>query len=173
MWDYSVEDFVALSAGIMRLHVRAQRDKLVSPLLFIRRFLLAGREWPPAEVAEPYMGQLWYRHDFKHDPAVSARNRYAALVFQGSCADPQVWHFVYRDGGILHGGTPWHHHFAVLWRGQFMLSTIPYDDRSAVTVETHCGEGPAEFRVASLHPCELQLASKIPDGFPSVRFDRR
>src|SRR4051812_30835949 len=89
----------------------------------VGRALMAGEIWLPPEVASYYgRDRVWHAQEFRHDPSVGRKNYYAALMLEGISANPQVWHFAYRDGGVLRGVSVWRHYgFVVLWKGRMLL----------------------------------------------------
>lgn len=62
-------------------------------------FVAGGEEWPPAAVAERFLGREWVKAELGHAPGAGGRNFYAKLLIEPTdpeeFADPQVWHFAY------------------------------------------------------------------------------
>ena len=151
----------------------------LSPLSPFWSLYTPGAHWPSPEVARNYFGRAWCAQEFSHGPATIA-NVYAAVNLQsivepGSVA-PRTYHFAYRRSGARDG--MWRPYGTVIgYRQEVCLISESGDfqkrpdERSsgAVVAETYFGQGPADFRIASLHDfdCSVQAPSSEP---AAVRF---
>jgi hypothetical protein len=140
---------------------------------------IPGNGWPDNGLAQSVYGRDWTVRDQSH-PADDLCNVYSSFVCQphlpaGTTA-PWVVHFAYRRAGARDGmwrpyGTAVRQADGALLvseNGDFATEPLPTPD-SPVRVETHFGPGPAEFRLASLHPFDLIVTTPSPGGH-SLRF---
>ena len=148
-----------------------------SPLAPLWLLYRPSPSWPNTEITHRYYGHAWHTLDFDHDPQVRA-NVYAAvkMTTDATAPLPRVYHFAYR--GTNARDSMWRPYGSVI---RFSAKTVLVSEsgdyqedtlaRSAdfCVAETHFGEGPAEFRVASLHPFTGSVsAPSLEDG--AVRF---
>lgn len=146
-----------------------QRSRSIpAPLQLLRDFFGRQQEWPPERMARVYFGRSWFMRDFDHDPS-EARNIDAtiALTTKSSARQrhPYVFHFAFRHPRLF--AERWLEYGIVLkycgtvtlWHINGYSKTIELatPDEPA-RVQTWFGQGPAIFRVASLHPFNLELA---------------
>jgi len=88
-----------------------------------------------------------------------------------------VWHFAFKaknpafDLWTPYGFIEWREDSLALfhYRGHNTMVNVPHRSEAFVA-ETWFGEGPAEFRVASLHDSELSLDRNAHSPLPCVRF---
>ena len=181
LWAFAPDTFDILCARVIRAS-RSRRWAMLHPALsFLADFIGPVDTWPHPEIAEEYYHRSWCTADFEHT-AGRQRNFYAALAIRpppkNQFADPQVWHFAWRDAAVR--GAAWRPYGFVEVLGSVVrlfnfsgLVDIVERPREAgpLFVETWFGEGAAKFRVASLHKFTLRVQSrKIPPAAPRVRF---
>lgn len=180
LWTFAPDKFDILCARVVRAS-RTHRWTMLHPALsFLADFIGPVDEWPPSAIAEEYYGRPWCTADFRH-AAGRQRNYYAALAIgptpKSEFADPQVWHFAYRNAGVRRAGWQPYGFVEVLgsavrlfnFSGLFDVSERPPATR-LLFVETWFGEGAAEFRVASLHKFTLTVQSGPTPRAGLVRF---
>jgi hypothetical protein len=165
LWDVSLDEFSGFIGKVARAVAIQGLSRFEPTLSFVRDFLVPEANWPPPAVAGYYRRQ-WVRYEFAHRPSRRLRNHYAAVVLAaespGAFADPQVWHFAYRDVGGR-GQDFWHQYGLVirLSSGVILYNFAGLTDsaraRPETVVETWFGEGAADFCVASLHPFRGRL----------------
>lgn len=135
--------------------------------------------WPDRSIARSLYGRDWTTRDYRHDPALVS-NVFACFKFTPSTVAPKwspwVVHFAYRRAGARDG--MWRPYGSVLRIGPTVLLISESGDLqertlgetgSSIAVETHFGPGAAEFRVASLHTFELDVAAPSHEAC-SLRF---
>lgn len=149
-----------------------------SPLSPLRALYFASPLWPHDEVATGYYGRPWLVKEFEHE-AKEHLNVYAAVYLESLTADPpypRTYHFAYRRAGDA--SRMWRPYGAVIgFKNEVLLFSESGDRQEVqtggspmtVTVETYFGEGPAEFRIASLHDFRLTL-EVLSKGKSAVRF---
>jgi hypothetical protein len=130
---------------------------------------IPGGSWPDPAIARTLYGRNWTTVEYRHDPALVS-NVFACFSFTpeasaGACS-PWVVHFAYRRAGARDG--MWRPYGSVIRigrtvsliseSGDLQERTLGETD-SSIAVETHFGPGAAEFRVASLHRFELDVAA--------------
>jgi hypothetical protein len=174
LWRVGPGSFLALR-GRVAAAMRTQRWSSLDPsLAFLAELFEPSAEWPPARVARRFFHRAWTVRSFEHDGRFS--NRFVAIVLspQHDALD-QVWHFAWKDP---RHESPWRP-YGFVHRSEHQLNLFSLSGRedaapavgSRVAVETWFGQGIAQFAVVSLHPFELLLDERVPDGLPSVRFD--
>jgi hypothetical protein len=177
LWHVAPGSFHRVSRQIEKL-VSGHSFGPLAPAGFLPAFILPSVDWPPAEVV-PYFRRKWFLSHFEHT-ATELRNYFAAIDVRSEHDDSvdldHIWHFA------------WRHPSSALWRpygfvrltssslrlysysGAIETAAVPADMQSFV-VETWFGEGPAEFRIASLHPFKCALATTtISKEASTVRF---
>lgn len=137
-----------------------------------------GPGWPDAEIASSYFARPWFTREFAHDPFAIA-NVYAALRLTSRVTEafaPRTYHFAYRRTGARDG--MWRPYGTVIgYENEINLLSESGDFQkvgdenspSTVIAETYFGSGPAEFRIASLHDFDLEIAAPS-DQDGAVRF---
>lgn len=175
--DFDVDSFPSVCSDVAEALGAGKWEGPLHVIRFVGRFVVPATSWPPKDIASRYPIKSWQLFEFAHDPRVQ-RDYYAPIVIHGRSSRYQVWHFAYRDKGLL-SASPWRHYGFVWWHedrlelytfhGFAMAATTPADDDSIV-VETWFGRGAAEFRVASLHTFEADRVPKRFNDVPRVRF---
>ena len=130
------------------------------PLSFVDDLFRAQQAWPPNDLVKPYFLRDWSVAELTHDPSVRA-NYNATIELLDDNWDPpspRVYHFAYRRN--LREVKAWIPYGVVirspvdvkLIHSSGYTRELPIDDASGTTpVGTWFGEGPALFRIASLH----------------------
>ena len=180
LWSLRVEIFDLLCSRILRVSRERRWSQLHVTLAFLDPFIGPLAEWPPSHVAEEYYHRSWRTFDFEY-PAQDRQNYYAAIGIEpGSTtrfAEPQIWHFAYRDAGIR--GAAWRPYGFVevfgldvrLFNFSGLTDAIQLSQRYCpFFVETWFGQGAAQFRITSLHDFQFSLNSGTPESAPKVRF---
>jgi len=180
LWSLRVESFDLLCSRILRVSRARRWSQLHLALSFLDSFIGPLAEWPPTHVAEEYYHRLWRTVEFEH-PAQDRQNYYAAIGLEpgptASFAEPQVWHFAYRDAGLR--GAAWRPYGFVevcgldvrLFNFSGLTDASKLSQRHCpFCVETWFGQGAAKFRITSLHDFRLTLRSRTPESLPKVRF---
>jgi hypothetical protein len=180
LWDVHPGAFGKLAALVENALRSGRWGGLLPPMKYLRGFVGPVGDWPPGEIAQAYE-RTWRNAGFVHS-AEERRNYYASveLTRTDASVDPQVWHFAYRATVPAADRRPWRPYgFVELCGEELRLFSfggidqrLPVSGGTArVAVETWFGEGPAEFRVASLHRFGLHLVHQPSlDGVPRVRF---
>lgn len=175
LWSFDAANFESLCARVAAI-ARWGSWPLLHSLAFVADFIGPLEPWPPASIATNYYERPWFIRDVQHPARI--RNYYAALAIGGpgmaAFADPQVWHFAYRDAGRRRAG--WRPYgFVEVAEGIIRLfdyagvtQMARLDSQERFFVETWFGEGAADFRIASLHGFTLSIVDQ--GGKPSVRF---
>lgn len=173
---------------IGRLLITGRIGRALGSLTFLEDFWrAAGGEWPPKEIrnasGKDFIQYAWvprgFRHEGQLDGGHEGRNFYASIELESgrvaTRSAPQVWHFAYRDP--LEWAAAWHPYGSVALVGT-RLELYSYAGRvtmveapGPIAVETWLGEGDADFRIASLHPFELDLQARTRPGHAAVRFE--
>lgn len=140
---------------------------------FARNFFGRQREWPPTKAMNQYYQNFkWHRMEFKHE-AKGYKNYYKQLIIKPAnehFESLQVFHFAFRHPALF--GKRWLQYGFIkrlLHKGS-LIQVNGYRESidiaslsSPIPVETHFGEGPAIFQIASIHPFYLEeLNSKFP-----------
>jgi hypothetical protein len=155
--------------GKLRMEFQLGRE-LASPLKVFKDLLFPGPHWPVDTPVERYYGRPWYRNDFTHD-AQTFTNVYALLGLRPRYDDratPLVFHIAYRRKSAA--DQMWRPYGSIIRReaslmivsesgGMIERANTP-DGR--IEFETFYGPGPADFRLASIHPFDLEVA--VPSG---------
>ena len=135
-------------------------------ITFIKSFMGRQPAWPPADIAQTHFCRPWHTVDFEHK---GNKSEYAVIRLesprQTQAARPQVFHFAFRHHSYF--GGRWLQYGLVI-RGDADVRLVHINghiQRYAVHepvepthVETYFGDGPAIFRVASLHSFTLDVA---------------
>lgn len=149
-------------------------------LAFARHFFGRKRVWPPKRPLNEHYGKLqWCVAEFVHNPSeCCAYYKLLCLVGDSGISHirPQVFHFAYRHP-ILFGKRWLQYGFVIRIGKQARLVHINGHTESYLAstlqdptfVETYFGEGPAVFRIASIHPFEL-IEPEDDSGVPRLRF---
>jgi hypothetical protein len=178
LWSFDPENFGVLWPKIVRA---AQRDRwagLLKPLSFLRHYAAEHDEWPPQEIAQRYHGRRFTVFEFEHDPRRRANFYQRILLAPQRRARPVVWHLAFRHAAGVHhprwrpyGFVVWDLDRAMLFSDWALARQTPAaPELQELTVETWCGQGPAIFRVASLHRFAATLQAEAPPGVPTLRF---
>lgn len=180
LWTFRISAFDVLCARIIGVARQRRWSRLHPAPSFLDRFVGPTAQWPPVEIAEDYFGRPWRIAEFEH-PARVDRNHYGHILIESprTCdfADPQIWHFAYRDAGVRNAA--WRPYgFVQRMRAELSLFNFSgLTDRADIgvatrrfCVETWFGEGAAQFRVASLHDYRLDVTVAANSGIPRVRF---
>ena len=159
-----------------------QRKWNAPSLQFLIDFFGRQSIWPPTHWADQHerFKYTWHAEEFEHDPEVQA-NFYAMIAISASsdsyALKPQTFHFAYSQKKAF--GERWlHYGFVVQHRMSVTLTHIngqtdsytaeSIDDPTCV--ETWFGQGPAIFRIASMHPFSIDINPSLNQTFPAVRF---
>lgn len=162
-------------------------------LAFLNGLLsLSPEDWPPPDIAEVFDGS-WYTQNFMHHPS-KGRNYFKPLLIKpeifyagnGSiegAREPQAWYLAYRDISLKSGEpepVSWWKPFGMFSLEQGTVHLLHFNglvDKQALThedfrfgFEIFFGQGAAEFKIASLHPFELEDPGDTLEGVPMVRF---
>lgn len=145
-------------------------------LEFLAEFLGRRSAWPPQGLARRYFGRDWYTAELEHEPAQAA-NFYATFRIAAAGEGPFVYHVAFRHSRLfarrwLQYGFVVRHGLAVRLRhinGHVDNYEAP-SLASPTLVQTWFGPGAVCFRVASLHPFELNLHPPGPVEGDVVRF---
>ncbi|MBF2052254.1 MAG: hypothetical protein IGS03_02175 [Candidatus Sericytochromatia bacterium] len=152
---------------------------------------LTPEAWPPPELAEGFDGE-WYCEDFVHDPRagrhffqafeVLPEHFYAPEGHFEAARDPQLWYLAYRDISLKQDEPEplsYWRPFGLIWTENQRLQLLQFSGlQDAAELNPDCrfafevffGQGAAMFRMASLHPFELQRVSDTAADLPRVRF---
>jgi hypothetical protein len=160
--------------------VRVVQHTVTPPswLQFVHGFFGRQLAWPPEDLAKAYFNRRWHISSFTHD-ATERTNFYARLILSQSTDKerPQVFHFAYRHPTRFH--ARWLQYGLVRVRGRSIAlhhidGHIARLDRSTldepIHVETWFGQGPAIFRVASLHSFTHTIDISAGVAAKAVRF---
>lgn len=119
--------------------------------------------WPNDQLATGFYDRRWHAVDFIHEPPANI-GVYAATLLspEGGIRSPLVFHFAFRRLNVP--DQRWRPYGAVLAYNdcvKLVSGSGDYQERSRtsdfVPVETQFGAGPAEFKIASLHPFTFEL----------------
>lgn len=186
LFSLETERFSQTCLWLGRLLLAHRVGAGLGSLKFLQAFwTAAGSEWPPPRVSGS-RGKVSYRWNLRSfvnegqfGPEGGNRNFYASVAIRSLRVaggdGPQVWHFAYRDR--VGWSALWHPYGSVALVGETLELYSYAGQKKAVpapgpiAVETWFGEGDAEFRVASLHPFELDLTRAPPPGHATVRFE--
>jgi transcriptional regulator with XRE-family HTH domain len=175
--EYDTVSFPSVCDHVLRILGTRDWNRSIRALRLLERFVIPSTAWPPEDIASCYSAKTWRLFELSHDPKVK-RDCYAPVVIHGRGSMCQVWHFAYRDKGLL-GTSPWRHYGFVWWHRNrlelytfhgFTMVAAESADGDSVIVETWFGRGAAEFRVASLHPFQAKLETERSSQTPWVRF---
>ena len=149
-------------------------------LKFLEEFMGRRAQWPPPDLAQRYFGRRWCHREFAHE-ATTRTNYYARISVAPSGrapgGGPFVYHVAYRHVTLF--AKRWLQYGVVLRYGNRISlrhingHTDMYDaeDVGAPTrIETWFGPNPAVFRLASLHPFQLEVEESSDEKAPVVRF---
>jgi hypothetical protein len=145
-------------------------------LEFLRPFLGRQKQWPPAEVAMA-LKREWVVREFTHDP--EWRSNYFVTVELSRTMvgiSPQVYHFAFRHpsaftarwlgyGLVIRDGKT-----ATLWHIGGRRQQMEMAEGKPTRVNTWFGQGPAIFKVSSLHDFALKHKPYTPDGGTVLEF---
>jgi hypothetical protein len=149
-------------------------------LQFVHAFFGRQKSWPPEELSKAYYGRPWFCQTFNHDPAVRS-NYYATILLGGLLKPPnrrpQILHFAFKHPSLFHArwleyglvrvhGTSVALHHINGYMDQLERTVLELP----VRVETWFGPGPALFRIASLHPFDLDMADEDLPTAGALRF---
>jgi hypothetical protein len=128
---------------------------------------MPGPNWPDNSLSQSFYARNWHAENFYHDPSNSQPNVFANIVLSARTqakSAPRVYHVAYkrtnawdamwRPYGTVVGVR---RHVQLLSEsGDFQRVT---DSRSPdrVSFDTYFGPGPADFRIASIHPFRLNI----------------
>lgn len=135
-----------------------------SAFLFLQQFIGRRLQWPPQDIARTYFARAWHMREFAHDPRIKS-NFYATITLHGSATrTPQVFHFAFRDSAAFMGRWLEYGFVRTYQTSAKLLHINGHTDQMPVAkstdpmpIETWFGPGPAQFRVASLHPFRLTV----------------
>jgi hypothetical protein len=179
LWCVPSESYRALAQRIGQLAVDGHTSKL-APAAFLLDFIQPRIAWPPA-IAQTYYHRDWFLHR-AHHPATEFRNYYSRIAIGSQTQDvrsdfDQTWHFAWRNPTYKSFWQPYG--LVRLTDGTLRLYAYSgltdmaamQDDARDFIVETWFGEGPAEFRIASLHQFSCNLvANDAVTKLAQVRF---
>ena len=147
---------------------------------FLNEFLGRRAQWPPPDLAQRYFGRKWCHREFAHE-ATARTNCYATISIAATQRmpgdGPFVYHVAFRHPALfvkrwLQYGVVLRHGNRVSLRhinGHTDMCDVE-DVRSPLRIETWFGPNPAVFRVASLHPFQLEVEESPDEKVPVVRF---
>ncbi|TVT76164.1 MAG: hypothetical protein FHP92_09040 [Denitromonas halophila] len=157
-----------------------QNDSLHSTLAFVKQFSGRVVTWPPLEIAKYFACQKWITIDFQHIP--DGNVGYGNLKLTGDPAlerdHPQLIHFAFSHESRF-GGRWLHYGFVTLEDKTVKLQHIDGSTDCYVrgsrsepaNVQTNFLQTPANFRLASLHPFQMERVPGIaPEEGDFVRF---
>jgi hypothetical protein len=171
-------DILAAAEDVLRI---VQKAATAPPWLhFVHDLFGRQRIWPPDGLALAYFGRRWHAQELVHDPHVRS-NYYARVLLHDLLKPtdrrPQILHFAFKHPALFHarwleyglvrvhgGAAVLHHINGYMDRIELAASDEP------VRVETWFGPGPAQFRVASLHPFALETAPSADGAAIALRF---
>jgi hypothetical protein len=181
LFETTPESYATLCLALMQKIAVRYVGPLGSELEWAHDLIVPSRNWPPSGIATRYFNnnREWRTQDFFHT-ARDARNYFQRLTVTAEhreFSEPQVWHFAFRVPGAKrpvwtpYGFIQREGDRARLYqfRGQTAELQTPLGSTSFV-VETWFGIGPAEFRVASLHPFELAVVRSADTSTRCLRF---
>lgn len=155
------EDYVYSQFGRERrlYHLRRPTSTHLRPLGAIYE---VDGEWPNHALANRYYGRNWHTHDLHHDPAVISNVYAAVLLASGNASAPRAYHFAYRRSEVPDRTWRPYGTVVVLESNVILVSESGHFQRQPrasdwFAVETYFGSGGADFRIASLHPFDLEL----------------
>lgn len=137
--------------------------KKLKPLI---PMFMPGPEWPSNEIPTKHYGRPWYDRQFTHD-AEGETGKYALLkIDEGPDVEdyvPLAFHFAYRRLGAT--DRSWRPYGSVIHLSPITTLISESGDfqqaeetsAGSVHAETHFGEGPAEFKVISLHQFSVEI----------------
>lgn len=153
------------------------RTMIPAAFSFMHDFFGRRKDWPP-ELETP--SRPWVIRGFVHDPQRQT-NVYAKVLLKSEsdliASRPQAFHFAFRHPTYF--GGYWLQYGTVFrWRGEATLWHINgHSERISIEsltdptpARTWFGPGPAIFRVASLHPFELEVTIDQSDGSRALTF---
>ena len=156
------------------LQLNAIHRSQFAPLWLIYR---PGPGWPNVEISRSYYNRPWNTAEFSHD-AKAVTGVYATVRMTAPPEGllPQAYHFAYRRTNTRDG--MWRPYGTVMRfaqktvliseSGDYQEDKIRRPTRTTVA-NTYFGDGPAEFKLASLHPFDLDV-DPFADGDGIVRF---
>jgi len=166
LFETTPRAYATLCTALMQDVASGKSGQLVRSLQWAHDLIVPNLDWPPSSITKMYFGgRRWKIRDFSH-AATGERNYFQRFRIVGDrdLEDPQVWHFAFLNVNAKRPlWTPYG--FVVKESGRIRL----YQSRGhtdeveglietkSFAVETWFGMGPAEFRVASLHPFTLSL----------------
>lgn len=147
---------------------------------FIQDFLGRRAEWPPRQLARDYFGREWATHEVEHR-ATDRTNYYATLKVAPDGSrypeGPLVYHVAFRHADLF--GRRWLQYGWLLREGKRVelrhingyvaTCELPGTDLP-LRVETWFGPSPAVFRLASLHPFQMEMDDSSDHQQSVVRF---
>ncbi len=135
-------------------------------LSFLKEFLGRRPIWPPTDLARQYYGREWVTRDYVYEAAPPLLS-YATFRLR-SCSvhhtdGPFVYHVAFRHGSLF--GRRWlqygllirHGREATLRHINGYVASASVAPSTATEFQTWFGPGSAIFRVACLHPFELEV----------------
>lgn len=140
---------------------------------------MPGPNWPNNTLSQSFYSRNWHLEDFQHNPSVTQPNVYARILLSTRTklySAPRVFHIAYKRANAW--DAMWRPYGTVVGvRDSVQLLSESGDFQhisdsacpARVSFETYFGPGPAEFRIASLHPFQLSILSSS-DGSRCVRF---
>ncbi len=127
-----------------------------------------GADWPDAAIAEAYFKRRWTTVDFAHE-ADTVQNTYATITIEGGnevASDwPRAFHIAYRRRTNADG--LWRPYGAIITRlkeailvhenGDLQRQPFAAREQHRIQFKTWFGPGPADFRLACLHPFTIRV----------------
>jgi len=168
LWHINSATFAALCNRMRAAAWTGAWSGLLPTLSFLDDFLRPSQAWPPPQLAEQYFGRDWARAEHRHK-ASERRDYFKTFSLQPGrrqkVGGDQVWHFAWRPSSR----AEWRPYgFVRHAKSELRLysfgGTVAEAELAAgagFCVETWIGQGPAEFRIASLHPFAMAV---IDDG---------
>ncbi len=135
------------------------------PLLHV---LKPSPQWPGSTLVKHHYGRDWTTRDLAHE-AEETKNLDVTLRIEGRGDYPTAWprayHIAYRR--LSNADGLWRPFGTVITRnseailvhenGSMKRIEMPYRSKHQVAFKTFFGPSPADFRIASLHPFEIEL----------------
>lgn len=179
LWNFDPSTFPALCDGILAV-ARGGRWHHWKPAFgFLHQLVRPSVNWPPLGIAKEYFGRSWVIEEREYAPK-EHRDLFQPFLIEAA-GDPsgtnQIWHFAWRP----RTGARWQPYGFVqlmdltarlfAFSGATASEVLPPGSRRRFCVETWLGRGPAQFRIASLHPFTLTSPATSDNCAARVRFD--
>jgi len=181
LFEITPKAYAALCRALVRSIGTTHSNPLTQDLQWLAAFVVPSEDWPNSEISSRFFKRTWTVVPFCHTAKVGRNyfQRFSVTAPPRTFGEPQVWHFAFRDQSPLsrlwipYGFVErqlseialFHYHP----RGHSMTLRIPANT-TTFAVETWCGLGPADFRVASLHEFKLAFSDEADPATPCVRF---